>query len=347
MQGPFVNGQRLLPARQERAEVKQIVRWGILGPGTISEAFAKALAEAAGADLVAVGSRDSERAEAFACEHGASRVHGSYLDLAADSGVDAIYIGTPHSFHEEHTVLCLRHGKHVLCEKPFAINADQARRMIQAAGEHDRLLMEAMWTRFLPSLQHVRQMMASGRIGEPRTLTADFGIRPKFDPASRLFDPHLGGGALLDLGVYAVSLAHWLFGDPIEIKGTAHLGPTGVDDDSAFVLRHGAGQITTAFQSMRVETPREAVIRGTAGWIKLHEPWWGTSTLTIGTADGEQETMTFPLRGLGYTHMAEGFMELIRDGRCDSDVISVRESLAIMETMDVLRAQWGVKYPME
>jgi predicted dehydrogenase len=327
--------------------VKQTVRWGILGPGAISELFAQALEEAEGADLVAVGSRDEGRAGAFARKHDVARAHGSYVDLAADPDIDAIYIGTPHSFHEEHTVLCLSHGKHVLCEKPLAINAGQAGRMIRAAHQHDRLLMEAMWTRFLPSLEHVRKVMASGRIGEPRTLTADFGIQPEFDPTSRLFDPRLGGGALLDLGVYAVSLGHWLFGDPVDIKGTAHLGPTGVDDDSAFVLRHGEGQITTAFQSMRIDTPREAVIRGTGGWIRLHEPWWGTSSLAIGTAAGEQETLTLALKGQGYTHMAEGFMDLVREDRRDSDVISLEDSLAIMETMDTLREQWGLKYPME
>jgi predicted dehydrogenase len=328
-------------------EVKQVIRWGILGPGAISEAFARALAEAAEADLVAVGSRDADRARAFAREHGVRRAHGSYLALAEDPDIDAIYIGTPHACHEEHTVLCLSHGKHVLCEKPLAINAAQAGRMIRAAREHDRLLMEAMWTRFLPSLGQVRQVLASGRIGEPRTLTADFGIQPEFEPQSRLFDLHLGGGALLDLGVYAVSLGHWLFGDPVDIKGTAHLGPTGVDDDSALVLRHGGGQITTAFQSLRIETPREAVIRGTAGWIRLHEPWWGTARLTMGTAAGEQETLDFELKGRGYTHMADAFMELIRAGRGEADVISLEESLAIMETMDTLREQWGLKYPME
>ena len=327
--------------------MKQVVRWGILAPGGISGAFAAALHQAEGAELAAVGSRDLDRARAFASKYGMSRAHGSYADLAADPGVDAIYIGTPHAFHERDTILCLGQGKHVLCEKPFAINAAEGRRMVQAAGENDRLLMEAMWTRFLPSLEHMQKVIGAGLIGEPRTLTADFGIRPEFDPHSRLFDPWLGGGALLDLGVYAVSLSSWLFGNPVDIKGTANLGPTGVDDDSAFVLRHTGGQMTNAFQSFRVQTPREAVIQGTEGWVKLHEPWWGTSRLTIQTAVAEPETLEFSLRGGGYTHMAEAFMELIRTGQRDSGVMPLAESLTIMETMDILRRQWGQKYPME
>ena len=322
-------------------------RWGILAPGAISGAFAAALQQAEGAELAAVGSRDAERARDFAARYGVPRSHGSYAELAADPDVDAIYIGTPHAFHERDTVLCLEQGKHVLCEKPFALNAAQARRMIEAARRHDRLVMEAMWTRFLPSLVHMRQVIDAGAIGDVRSLTADFGIQPEFDPASRLFDPALGGGALLDLGVYAVSVSSWLFGTPVEVKGSAHFGPTGVDDDSAFVLLHGDGQITTAYESFRVDTPREAVIRGTDGWIQLHEPWWGTSRLTIKSADGQPETLTFDLRGLGYTHMAEAFMDLIREGRRDSAVMPLAESLAIMNTMDTLRAQWGLKYPGE
>jgi predicted dehydrogenase len=244
-------------------------------------------------------------------------------------------------------VLCLENGKHVLCEKPLAINAIEARRMIQAADDNDRLLMEAMWTRFLPSLIHVRKLMADGAIGEPRTLTADFGFRAVDDPTNRLFNPELGGGALLDLGIYPVSMAHWLFGDPVDIHGSANLGPTGVDDDSAILLRHSGGEITTAFMSFRVETPRTATIQGTEGWIKLQQPWWGASQITVGIKDRPEETVNFDLRGGGYTHMAEAFMDLIREGRRDSGVISHAQSLAIMETMDTLRAMWGQKYPME
>ncbi len=327
--------------------MKQTIRWGILAPGAISGAFAAALQVAEGAELAAVGSRDLVRARAFAEKYGVSRAHGSYAQLAADPEVDAIYIATPHAFHERDTLVCLGEGKHVLCEKPLAINADEARRMIFAARDHDRLLMEAMWTRFLPSLEKVRTLIAAGAIGVPRTLTADFGFQAADDPTGRLFNPDLGGGALLDLGVYPVSLAHWLFGDPVEIHGTANLGPTGVDDDSAILLRHRGGEITLAFMSFRVETPRTATIQGTEGWIRLQQPWWGASQITVGIKDRPEETVDFALRGQGYTHMAEAFMDLIREGRRDSEVISHKQSLAIMETMDTLRRMWGHKYPLE
>jgi predicted dehydrogenase len=325
----------------------QKIRWGILAPGKISGAFAAALQEAEGVELAAVGSRDLGRARAFADKYGFDRAYGSYAELAADPDVHAVYIGTPHTFHERDTVLCLDNGKHVLCEKPLAINAVQARRMVAAARDNDRLLMEAMWTRFLPSLVHVRKLIDSGTIGAPRTLTADFGFQAADDPAGRLFNPELGGGTLLDLGVYPVSLAHWLFGDPVEIHGAANLGPTGVDDDAGILLRHAGGEMTTAFTSFRVETPRTATIQGTEGWIRLEQPWWGARSITVGLKGREEESQSFDLRGQGYTHMAEAFMDLIREGKRDSDVVPHDQSLAVMETMDALRAGWGQKYPME
>ena len=327
--------------------MSQTVRWGLLATGSIAETFAAALQEADGAELAAVGSRNLDKAQAFATRYGVARAHGSYAELATDPDVDAVYVATPHAFHERDTRLCLEHGKHVLCEKPFALNAAQAGRMVAAAEAADRLLMEAMWTRFLPSLIHVRRSLADGVIGTPRSLVADFGIRPAFDPASRLFDAALGGGALLDLGIYAVSMARWLFGPPVRVTGAAHLGPTGVDDDSALVLLHTDGELATAHQSLRIETPRQAVIYGTEGHIRLHTPWWGTSRITVQTAAGSPETTDFALRGAGYTHMAEAFMDLIRTGRRESDVMPLAESTAIMGTMDALRAQWGLRYPGE
>lgn len=327
--------------------MEKSVRWGILGTGSICRAFAQALRTADGAELVAVGSRARETAREFAEGYGLDRAHGTYEGLAADPEVDVVYIGTPHSRHAQDAQLCLRGGKHVLCEKPFALNAEQARAMVATAREHDRLLMEAMWTRFLPSSRRLRELLAEGVIGEPRLLAADFGIRPAFDPRSRLFDPELGGGALLDLGVYAMSLANWLFGPPARITGVAAKGPTGVDDDSAFILIHAAGEITTAYQSLRVDTPREAVVRGTCGSIRLHEPWWGATRLTIHPADGEPEMLEFELKVLGYGDLAEAFTELVRSGSRDSQVMPLDESVEILAGMDALRAQWGLAYPGE
>jgi predicted dehydrogenase len=327
--------------------VEQIIRWGILAPGRISRVFANALRESAGAELVAVGSRDRGRADAFAAEFGAPTAYGSYEELAADPHVDAIYIGSPHAFHEADAVLCLRHGKHVLCEKALALNAGQVEHMISVAREEDRLLMEAMWTRFLPAMVRVRRLVAEGAIGTPRFLTADFGFKAAFDPHSRLFDPALGGGALLDVGIYPLSLAFMLFGEPTEITGFANLAATGVDQESVVLLRHGQGELAMLASSFTIDTARRALIEGTAGSIRIDDGWWKCKRITVVKNGGEPETLDFPFRGAGYAYEAEEFMDLIRAGKRDSAVMPLAESLAIMRTMDALRARWGFRYPGE
>ena len=324
----------------------QNIRWGILGPGRISQTFAADLRLATGAETVAVGSRDLDRAARFADKFGFRNVYGDYRSLAEDPEVDAIYIGTPHTFHAEHAILCLNHGKHVLCEKSLAINELQAARMSEVAEQKGLLLMEAMWTRFLPAVVKIRELLAAGEIGEARMLTTDFGFRAKFDAASRLFDPALGGGTLLDLGVYPVSLASMLFGEPAAIGGMASLGRTGVDEEAAITLYHRGGELAVAATSFRVDTPRDAVILGTEGSIRMHCPWWGASRLTVRRGDRE-EVLEFPHRGNGLVYEAEEFMNLIRSGERDSKIMPLNESLSILRTMDTLRRQWGVKYPGE
>lgn len=326
--------------------MKPVVRWGILGPGRISRQFVAGLREAEGAEVTAVGSRDPERAASFASEHAIPIAHGSYAALAAEQAVDAVYIGTPHPFHEGHAILCLRGGKHVLCEKPLALDERGAARMFAAADEADRLLMEAMWTRFLPSLTQVRRSIAEGRIGRPRMVTADLGFRAEFDPRSRLFDPALGGGALLDLGIYPLSLASMLFGEPERIETLANLGATGVDEEAAVLLHHRGGEIALLTASTRLATPCEARIQGTEGWIRIHSPWHASTRVTM-SAEGGAETLNLPWRGGGYTHEAEAFMDLVRDGDRDSRVMPRAESLSLMRTMDRIRERWGLRYPGE
>jgi predicted dehydrogenase len=327
--------------------MKHEIRWGILGPGAISRAFAAALNETGGARLVAVASRSKERAERFASGFGIPESYASYPAMASRPELDAVYVATPHALHEEHATLCLRAGKHVLCEKPLAVSAAQARRMIRVAREHDRLLMEAMWTRFLPSIACVREVVASRAIGVPRLLTAGFGFRIEFNRSGRHFDPALAGGALLDLGVYPISLGTMLFGPPVEVTGVANLGETGVDEDCSVLLRHAEGEMTVAAASFRVDTAREATIQGTEGWIRLHDPWWGGNRVTIGTGSPAVDTRDCPRQGAGYGHQAAAFMELIRTGQRDSPVMPLAESLSVLETMDALRERWGVRYPGE
>ncbi len=325
----------------------QIIRWGILGPGKISGAFAGALQVSEGAELAAVGSRDQTRAAAFAQQYGVFRAHGSYAELAADPEIDAVYIGTPHSHHEAHTLLCLEAGKPVLCEKAFALNAKQAERMINVAREKGLVLMEAMWTRFLPAVVRVRELIAEGAIGEIRMINADFGFRADYDPQSRLFDPTLGGGALLDLGIYPLNLAYMLCGEPVEIQTTANLGTTGVDEESVILLHHARGELSSLSCSLRVDTPREAHILGTEGRITICFPWWATDRIRLLTKSGREEEFEFPKRGGGYAYEAEAFMNLIRNGQLESDIMPLDESLAIMKTMDTIRNRWGMSYPGE
>lgn len=323
------------------------VRWGILGPGRIARAFVEGLRAAPGAEIVAVGSRDRERAASFASEYGIRNTHGGYDDLVADPEVDAVYIATSHSFHHDHTLMCLRGGKHVLCEKPLALNAVQAERMIDAADEAGLLLMEGVWTRFLPAIERVRELVGEGAVGEVRSVVADFGFRAEFDPRSRLFSPALGGGALLDIGVYPINLAVMICGEPSEIRTMANLGETGVDEECAMLLRHDGGRLSVLTASFRADTPREARILGTEGSLTICSPWWAATRIVLTDGAGREETFELPSRGGGYAHEAEAFMDLIRSGSRDSAIMPLQDSLAVMTIMDEIRTRWGLTYPSE
>ncbi len=279
------------------------MHWGILGPGSISTKFAQGLEAVSDARITAVGSRDLDRAKEFADTFNAQNAYGSYEALVADPDVDVIYIGTPHSFHKDHTLLCLNAGKHVLCEKPFAINAAQAQKMVTAAREKGLFLMEAMWSRYLPTLVEVRELIADGAIGDLRMVQADFGFRAGVNPEGRLFKPALGGGALLDVGIYPLSLAHMVLGTPNRITSMAELGTTGVDEQTAIILGYDFGQMAVLSTAIRTNTPQEATFIGTSGWIKIHSPWWISDTLTLKTEAVEQ-TISCPLVGNGYNYEA-------------------------------------------
>jgi predicted dehydrogenase len=324
------------------------IRWGILGTGNIATRFAEGLMALPDAELVAVGSRSQSSVDSFGYEFDVPHRHASYAALADDPDVDVVYVATPHPFHREHSILCLEGSKAVLCEKPFAINASEAEDVIALAREKDLFLMEAMWTRFLPLLVEVRELLAEGAIGEVRALFADFGFRTAFDPQSRLFDPHLGGGALLDVGVYPVSLASMVFGAaPSRINGMAHLGQTGVDEQSAVILGYDQGQLAILAAAVRTEMPQEAVLIGIEGQIRIHTPWWRPTTLTLSRAGQEDESLHLPYEGNGYNYEAAAVMDCLRAGRTESDVMGLDETLAIIQTLDRIRAQWGLRYPME
>ncbi|MFK7803297.1 MAG: Gfo/Idh/MocA family protein [Anaerolineae bacterium] len=323
------------------------IRWGILGPGSISTKFATGVQAAENGQLVAVGSRNEMRAIKFAKEFEIPRLYGNYTALVNDPEVDAIYIGTPHVFHKEHAILAMRAGKHVLCEKPFAINAQQAAEMIQVAEETGVFLMEAMWSRYLPTLVKTRELIAEGAIGEVRMLNADFGFRMgSVIPEHRLFNPELGGGALLDVGIYPLSLASMLFGKATKVASIANVGSTGVDEESAFMLGYEQGQIAICSTAIQLNTPHEAQILGTEGSIHIPSPWWASDRVVL-KSGSKETTFKLPFKGNGYTHEAEELANCVAAGKTQSTVMPLAESLAIMETMDALRQEWGVAYPME
>lgn len=322
-------------------------RWGILGTGAIAKHFATGLSFLPDAELVAVGSRSSTSAAQFADLFDVPHRHSSYRELASDPDVDVVYIAVPHALHKESSLLCLQAGKPVLCEKPFTINAREAEELIAFARQEKLFLMEAMWTRFLPSIIQLQAVLLSGVIGDVRMLTADFGFRTNFNPAARLFNPALGGGALLDVGIYTVSLASMLFGEPERTSGLAHLGETGVDEQSAMIFGYRDGQLAILATAIRTITLQEAAILGTQGSIKIHAPWWRSTKLSLSIAGKEDEVIEAPFDGNEYNYEAAEVMRCLEDGRLESDRMPLAETLSIMKTMDQVRSQWGLKYPME
>jgi predicted dehydrogenase len=324
------------------------IRWGILGTGGIAKKFVEGLAPLPDAKVAAVGSRTQAAADAFGETYGVPRRHGSYAGLMADPDVDVVYIATVHPLHYENTAGCLEAGKAVLCEKPFTINAGQLEKLIALARKKRLFLMEAMWTRYFPALVKVRSLLAEGALGEVRQVQADFGIRMKFDPKGRMYDPALGGGALLDLGIYPVSLASMVFGEvPARIASTVALGRTGVDEQSVLAIEYSGGRMAALSCSMRFNSPQEAHIIGTEGRIRIHRPWWFPGMVTVSRAGKADEILELPYLGNGYTHEAIEVMERLRAGKLESEVMPLEESLRIMRTLDAVRGEWGLKYPGE
>jgi predicted dehydrogenase len=323
------------------------INWGILGTGGIAHKFANGLKALDDARLLAVGSRNQETADTFGDEFGATNRHASYEDLAADPDVHAIYIATPHDLHCENAVLCLEAGKAVICEKPFSITVAETDRMIAAARRSGVFLMEAMWTRFLPALVELRKRVANGDIGEPRMLSADFGFRVDTpDPNGRLFNLKHGGGALLDVGVYPVSLASMVFGAPTRIASLANLGETGVDEEAGIVLGHDGGAMAVLYTAIRATTPQDAVLMGSGGSIRIHSPWWVPTALTV-SAGGSETTVDLPFDGNGYNYEAAEVMACLRAGETESDVMPLSETRTVIQTLCDLRAQWGLRYPAD
>jgi predicted dehydrogenase len=325
------------------------IRWGILAPGAIARKFAVGLLSIPDAEPAAVASRSLERAQAFAKEFHFKRAYGSYEELARDPEVDAVYVASPHAFHCEHSLLCVKEGKAVLCEKPFTLNAIQLERLIAAARGNRVPLLEAMWTRFLPVMVKTREWIREGRIGKPRLVVADFGFAANFNPQGRHFDPALGGGGLLDVGVYPLSLASMVYGGamPDRVQGLADIGSTGVDEQAIMTLGYGPERLASLGCAVRTAMPQAGRIIGSEGAIEFAPPFWKTTKATLVSPGAEPEIFEQAHQANGYEYEAMELMRMIRGDLLESPDLTHAESMNVMRTMDLLRRQWGVRYPGE
>lgn len=323
------------------------LRWGILATGGIAGAFASDL-RTAGLDLVAVGSRSQESADAFAARFDIATAHPSYEALVADPDVDIIYVSTPHPMHHENARLALEAGKHVLVEKPFTLNHGEAEDLQRLAAERGLLVMEAMWTRYLPHMVRIREIIAAGTLGEIRAVTADHTQLLPSDPAHRLNALELGGGALLDLGIYPISFVWDILGAPTDIHAVGRLIETGADAEVATVMTHAGGAISTTLSSSRAAGANAATVVGTAARIEIDRVWYVPTTFRVVLPDGKVvEEYDSEVAGRGMQYQAHAAERLVRDGLLRGDLLPIAESVAIMGTLDEIRSQIGVRYPGE
>ncbi|WP_019634648.1 Gfo/Idh/MocA family protein [Actinomadura atramentaria] len=314
------------------------IRWGILGTGGIAATFTEDLLLLPGHEVAAVGSRAAGTARDFADRYGVPRAHGSYAALADDDGVDVVYVATPHPLHAAPALRCLEGGRAVLVEKPLTTSVADATALVAAARVRGRFLMEAMWTRCNPLVRRAYALAADGAIGEITAVHADFSIAPDYDPAHRLWDASLAGGALFDLGCYALSFTWPLLGDPAAVRSVSAPAPTGVDANTGILLGYDSGAVALLHCGLRGESPHAATVVGTRGRIEVAAPFYRPTELTLVRRGAEPETFTAPLTGHGYTHQAEEVARRLRAGETESPLMPLDESVAILRVIEQIRA---------
>jgi predicted dehydrogenase len=323
------------------------IRWGILGCGKIARKFAADLKFVKNAELMAVGARELSTAEDFAKEFPAKYKHGSYEALVKNEEVDVIYIATPHGLHHEHALLCLRNGKAVLCEKAFALNYAQAREMIDEALLRKVFLMEAFWTKFLPNYQLAKKLIAENKIGKIQSITSTFGFIPTPPIAPRLYDPALGGGSLLDIGVYPIFLVLDLLGKPYEIHAVMTPSPQGTDSQCSMIFTYQNGVLAQLFSTFTSNLDTFADIAGDKGRIRLTHRFYSPAAVIEfypSTPETKQIIPTEPAKGFGYEYEAQHVTDCLLEGLTESPVLKFSDTLLMMETLDRVRAKAGIFY---
>ena len=309
-------------------------RWGIIGAAHIAGKFAEGLKELPEAVCYAIASRSQEKAETFCNENGFEKAYGSYEAMLKDPLVDIVYIATPNNLHFEHTMMSLEAGKAVLCEKPFASNLSQVQQMIQKAKEKKLFLMEALWSRFLPSVQSFKQQMQEGTIGKPLLLEVDFGFKANYNPQSRLFDPELGGGSIPDIGIYPLFLALYLFGKPESVQVTSVAAPTGTDMTTSILLKHAGGEISVLTSSFAMRLDTEAKLFGETGSLRLCRMFHIPTKLMIWKGDDEEQEIPVKSVGNGYNYEAREVMKCLDRGETESQGMPLSFSLDLIRLLD-------------
>jgi len=326
------------------------IRWGILGCGRIARKFAADLRLVDDAELTAIASRNKETLELFAKDFPCKHLHNSYEALAANDEVDVIYIATPHSHHYEHTMLCLNHNKAVLCEKAFAINSRQAKEMIKTAKERKVFLMEALWTKFLPHYKKLQELLQQKTLGDIKSVLVNFGFKTSDKSPQRLFDPLLGGGTLLDIGIYNVFMTLSILGKPDTIEATMIATPSGVDEQIAVLFKYNNGAMAQLFSSFATNLPTQAEINGTEGCITLTTRFYEPSTTIQLSKKIPYEREVVPVdkeAGFGYHYEAKHVNECLKKGLVESPVMTHADTLTLMEVLDTIRMKAGLKYPVD
>lgn len=318
--------------------------WGIIGCGKIANKFAEDLRTVSGAELYAVASRSEDKAEAFRERHSAKRSYGDYSALALDAEVDVVYIATPHAYHYDNSLLCLKNKKAVLCEKPLAMNADQVTKMIATAKEKNTFLMEALWTHFLPHYQYVLELVKQRKLGTIRELHADFGFVASFGPEHRLLDKALGGGSLLDLGIYPIFAAMTLLGMPEHIDATASLAANGIDEECRMHFKYKNNAVAHLHCSLIEETPTELKLICDEGVIVVNRHFHAPTSVTVIDNRGSEETIDFEETTHGYRHEAIHVQQMLAEGETESAIMTVEKSQQLISLLDKVRALIGLEY---